>query len=789
VQNSRNELSLTYPIRFYTVPEVVQAIPVAESKSNGGFADLMLKDMDLKDEVISIRFGQFGTANPCTVTSIIAANPTTNTTERVLVNCKLSPNEVGLFQTSLTYNKKQYHPQAFEFRFLGCKPGWYAPTFAEECVKCQPGYYKSTGEYINGTVSCFECPVNTYTSTFGSTQCTECPPNTKTLGKASVLQSDCGCLSTYLLNPFLSEKSPSYCITCPIGANCTSFNTTVSKALPGFWFSSTNKVKFDKCNPVESCPGGAPEQCAYGYTGDRCGKCLNKFWKFKGHCTPCSGEAPWRFVVLVVILSIITLLFFTFSSIKVRHVTSASIAFGFSQVISLFAKLPNIKFPSTVDGSVSAFSIFNFNYDFISLECVLPITYEIKWALSLAIPYAIFISFVLLFTAFLLRSVFARALACCIKLPYMALYEINELQAEGAISKTKAILYKVLNKVVITPRNLVLWFFTKPSSRADLTAVLDKCINGYCTFVSFVYTFVMVETSEVFNCTRQADGRSTLNASPDIYCYEGSRWFVMMPIAVTNYVVINGVMLLVYGYIFLMRGSLREKNAPIRRRFKFVLQRFRSKYWFWDCVITLRKTFISILIVMFEPMNVIVLCIGIVFIGLILQMKFVPYKKKFHNLMDYFVLVLTLIALLCGLLFYIDRFPSTVWSVVFQVLAMVVIIACTVLVGVLIAFDIFVRRDKDTRKRKQQKLQALEQPKKPAKLTLYDDKGQVAIVHPFTDEEVEEEEDKADSLNKIISDVFSWHRFKHRVKVIRRKALRVLCCKKLAKKTKKSTNE
>jgi hypothetical protein len=45
--------------------------------------------------------------------------------------------------------------------------------------------------------------------------------------------------------------------------------------------------------------------------------------------------------------------------------------------------------------------------------------------------------------------------------------------------------------------------------------------------------------------------------------------------------------------------------------------------------------------------------IAIIFIGMMLQVNFIPYRKKFHNLMDYFILMSTLITLFAGLLLFV----------------------------------------------------------------------------------------------------------------------------------------
>jgi divalent metal cation (Fe/Co/Zn/Cd) transporter len=107
--------------------------------------------------------------------------------------------------------------------------------------------------------------------------------------------------------------------------------------------------------------------------------------------------------------------------------------------------------------------------------------------------------------------------------------------------------------------------------------------------------------------------------------------------------------------------------------------------------VTLRKTILSILYIFLDEMLVIVAGIFLLFIGYLLHTNFVPFKRKFHNLMDYFVIIVTMATLFFGLLFYVDRFPDGTKAPL-EYLAFTVIIGSTLIVVSMILWDANTRR-------------------------------------------------------------------------------------------------
>jgi len=138
----------------------------------------------------------------------------------------------------------------------------------------------------------------------------------------------------------------------------------------------------------------------------------------------------------------------------------------------------------------------------------------------------------------------------------------------------------------------------------------------------------MTTASEVFVCKLQPNGLYTLNNSPDIFCYQGIWWY-MFPLTLLWYALFGGGSL-VYFSLIVFKFKNWSKSTNFNERNKFMLSRFKKRLFFWEAVITLRKTILSILYIFLDPMLVIVCGIFLLYVGFLLHTNFIPFKRKFQ---------------------------------------------------------------------------------------------------------------------------------------------------------------
>jgi hypothetical protein len=65
-----------------------------------------------------------------------------------------------------------------------------------------------------------------------------------------------------------------------------------------------------------------------------------------------------------------------------------------------------------------------------------------------------------------------------------------------------------------------------------------------------------------------------------------------------------------------------------------MLARFKRRYFYWEAVVTGRKLLISILNTFLLPITVVVFSLVIIAAALLAHMYAVPFRYKFHNIME-----------------------------------------------------------------------------------------------------------------------------------------------------------
>ncbi|KAL0489622.1 hypothetical protein AKO1_010563, partial [Acrasis kona] len=276
---------------------------------------------------------------------------------------------------------------------------------------------------------------------------------------------------------------------------------------------------------------------------------------------------------------------------------------------------------------------------------------------------------------------------------------------------------------------MLIWMLKEGVSKEQTKNFLNKIINAFTALISFLYLFIIQQASQIFVCTNQADQSWTLNASPDITCFvSDGQWSQMLPLSIIIYLVFGLGYVLLFVVLFLRSRYLLNQDAKIRSQiqklestedgaeililegklenvrlsiknfkmqFKFLLTRFKTKYIYWELIITARKLGIAVLNTFLPSVLVLVFGLVIMFLSLLLHIHTVPFRKKFHNLMEYIVLICIVLTLFFGLLFFVDQFPAEGFKTFCTFLAISVLVVGTVAVVCMSVIDFFIRRRKE----------------------------------------------------------------------------------------------
>ncbi|KAJ5078106.1 insulin-like growth factor binding proteinn-terminal [Anaeramoeba ignava] len=262
-----------------------------------------------------------------------------------------------------------------------CPLGKYNPKEGSTlCYNCSIGTYSNQ----KGKTFCKACDVDTYQDEIGKESCKVCPENSETNGYGATSINDCVCSLGYY---GIASK---LCEVCPEGSLCNDIGIVIPYAKEGYWHSKADPTNYLECAVKEACPGGGTDICNknIGYSGNLCAVCLKGFYKFGSQCMKCPNNQKNR-LILVGLFIILLCLFLFIIARKIRnYFASFSIMFSFFQVLAVISGL-KLNWPGSLETTWRSISLFNFNIDYLAVECSLQLSYTQKWILCMIFPFII----------------------------------------------------------------------------------------------------------------------------------------------------------------------------------------------------------------------------------------------------------------------------------------------------------------------------------------------------------------------------------------------------------------
>ncbi|KAG2386499.1 hypothetical protein C9374_002243 [Naegleria lovaniensis] len=757
---SKQELSNTYYMYTHEKLKILSVSPKQSWTYENILVTLAVEGIDLSlKNVQDVRamFGSFLTSEPCSVESSTS------------ITCKSPKREKGFTSISISYNRRDwyslngeiYNPSTLSaaaksmFEFVACPAGYGSPSFREPCLECKPGFYKPN----NGSNDCIKCAQSSYSTSYRATECIQCPVNSFTLAESANSLELCICKSGYYLNPKPKSDLSDYCLPCdPTSMIC---NPGSKHPLPkyGYWIGTHDNFTVYSCVPAEACGGYSINNCTAGYISGKCGACDIGYYKFNGFCSKCGSDAIWRLLGFGLVMIVVVLAFLLISSIKVAHLASISIALSFFQVVAMFTKY-QIKWPVAMEYSFTASSATIFNSDFINPKCIFAeMSHVTKWYIVTLFPFYILILFIVLFILGVIRNAIVNRYGHLVKYEYWEPYRYHDdlNEAEFLMQKEKEKHETMKQKIIrlikeqvydwkiwiknlyVWLRNLLVWMCKEKMTPRQMKIFFNQLINGFTAFLSFTFAFIISQASDIFYCISQPDHTCALVASPDINIGD-PQWYAMLPLSILYFLIFGlGALVFFLGlYIYkkqlklqirrdllihnpdlskqeLKKMKWKAKNPVLLERvkdfdlrFKYIQMRFKKRLFYWEIIITCRKLLLSIFNTFLLPLQTVTFALITVFVAFLLHSQYVPFKTKFHNLLEWVSLVCTELVLFFGLLFLVD---NNVWlgnsslrSFCEWIASIVIVTSIVIVLGMLI-YDIYVRRKKDRKKERQARLE------------------------------------------------------------------------------------
>ncbi|KAJ6249598.1 g protein-coupled receptor-related [Anaeramoeba flamelloides] len=516
---------------------------------------------------------------------------------------------------------------------LDCLPGSY--TNSKSSTTCQYCLHGTASRY-SGQRSCDDCYFNTFQPNIGSTSCNNCPMDSVTLSIGNSDVKSCLCSIGYYGVP----GGP--CLSCPEGGVCNTTNLKYPDAKAGYWHSGAEPNTFLKCAVEAACPGGKTNTCneTLGYIGEICSECTPGFYKFESQCLSCPDNQGFRIFLIFIILYIFVFLMFILAKRAKAYFGSFTIAFSFLQILAVMNDL-NVEWPANIRSAFKFALAFNFNLDFLALECTFQYTWLQKWVTIILSPFLFLVFLILVYLLIVVHSLLVHRLGSKILNQFP-----NFFTKPSRKTHKNAIVYYLLNLKYKVASPLVISF-----SKDELRSFTNNFINCYSTLLTLIYLILSLHVLQIFDCTKNNEGEYYLDANPKIQCYSSS-WYPLFVVSLFLVIIyIIGIPLVLI--LVLIKYSRKLNEVQFDEKFGLLCCRYSKSYFYWEIVVMVRKLFFVIFqIYLTHYKNYqLILCIFVLFVSLLLQFQYKPYLSTRHNHLEFILLFVSEIILFSGLIF------------------------------------------------------------------------------------------------------------------------------------------
>ena len=545
-----------------------------------------------------------------------------------------------------------------------CLLGHYCPD-REHMFPCEPGSFGN----MPGLVDCISCdnsPFMGYSNSSGAVTCTECPANTERTLTSSLWsgsrREECVCkFGFYSPNGNPGEG----CLPCPVGGYCVG-STEPPKAQPGYWGIAMFSNKFVECQFIENgaCslstnttvdawfeqlgtdgdnvlstfealplptripalrelanqtnfenmtkrrflsvlavpatssdsyvpfnPDTGDSMCSPGYGGEMCSTCEDGYFRFEIRCYECpehSGSAMvFGLIAVLVVWVVVARVGMWFES------NSLDLLMLFMQCLNLVLGF-SLHWHSWITPLRPVFSLVSFDMAILNPTCIMPWTYHWSLLLQMGLPVVLisWCSLRLAMSKCLIQRGYAGKYVCC-----------------------------------------GVWFAV-PS---NLTKAKNKQISFVTSFLFIVYSELVAKSLAPFQLVNLPDGRRVMEAAPFVEAWSEEHWLLQAGpglLGIVFYVI--GIPLAAVIKLMHLKAQHLLAEDDIIERFHWLYGKYKLDAYLWEILILVRRMLLCVFLEALRgwPFTQGIMTVLVLLALLVAQMKTLPFRRTFHNLLD-----------------------------------------------------------------------------------------------------------------------------------------------------------
>eukprot|EP00003_Mantamonas_plastica_P032823 TRINITY_DN910_c0_g1_i6.p1 TRINITY_DN910_c0_g1~~TRINITY_DN910_c0_g1_i6.p1 ORF type:complete len:2849 (-),score=805.55 TRINITY_DN910_c0_g1_i6:52-8598(-) len=508
-------------------------------------------------------------------------------------------------------------------------PDYEAGVAGQTCV-CEPGFTLRRPDINKDEFRCLPCEESRFKDTQGVGACRTCPENMNTRGIVGATTIDlCECKSGF----YAKNNNPDKCLQCREGGLCVSGEPIVP--LPGFFSFRTGSDNFYACPNPDACIG-RNGTCLPGYTGPLCSLCAPGYGRFGVECSVCGEQAGSWVLVILAILAICAMLAFLVKTASVersKNGTVMKVLLNYLQVIAFVGDL-SVRWPPLIIALFSLMRVSLFSLNLHPVDCSMGPDFYDRFTAYMFFPVvAVFGPGTFYFLYYWGR----RALSFVMKDVWLYINKNTMMANQNPWIKTKEHWQEFARhcKKRFLLAALIAMFLAHP--------IITK--NGF----------------QMFNCVTYYDGIPgeagtksfryvAEDLSIDCETPEHKEWELIATLVVTLYC--GGVPLLAVFILWRNRTELHTRK--VQDKYRFLYDGYKTHRFYWEAVIMVRKVLIVSVVVLYreKALSQLYASLWVVFAALIAHLIARPYATHLSSRLEMFALIVTLITLMTGILYY-----------------------------------------------------------------------------------------------------------------------------------------
>jgi hypothetical protein len=157
----------------------------------------------------------------------------------------------------------------------------------------------------------------------------------------------------------------------------------------------------------------------------------------------------------------------------------------------------------------------------------------------------------------------------------------------------------------------------------------DRCVQTGLIIVTIMFVFITAKSMEPLVCTRQADGRSYMDADPSVECTPFQGAYGLLSLAAAIFFIFWGIGTPVYLWRVLSKAKSQNRMGDINfiQRYGWLYLRYNRDYYWWELVVLARKLLLVLgaMITSYDPLVQSYLALAIMFVFLGWHLHVRPY--------------------------------------------------------------------------------------------------------------------------------------------------------------------